>query len=757
MNAHSLAAYHEANHIPVPLTFPPIQTESRVKYIDFLARFIRQVFHYAPYFPNEEKQFMSAFSGEGNNLRVVKTGHQLSKEQASLFKAMKSLFAYHVIQKEQLEISSYLSFPLTRLKDLNEKTSNASSVACPLQNNVCLLPDDIWTLIFGYACTSWQDIGHLSLTCRSFYEIAASDRFLKLFFEKNPQAFDEIKHAPLSLKIMDSAQFNPSHLLPRQTSLSDQELLFLASHGENLETLALQGGGFTVRGLAHLLQKCPLLKTLEFHHLASSHFDDYLTVVALYAPQLEHLKIIDCPLTDHALIAFSICKHRLRSFECWDTSGEGALTDCGFSTFISESQHLEVVKLTGFPHVSQFPLLLLEAYTAEGTKKKSEAIKELTFAYCGLCDVGLFEAIVGSFPNLESLEIALSPANYSIDDSKVAFIAIAQACLNLRRVKLSDCTYLDSLTIEKFLSHRPTIEHLELYRSNPSTPSFFSAVAKLPSLKTFQFEPSRQSKSPFTWQPGTFKHLETLGLNLCQIEEHHLVDALKTTQPKLKHLRLFNCGQYTNQLLETLATHCPELVLLEIEQASPAKHSSMLNDAGIQALSTGCQKLETLNLKSPSPSWQFSDDSLAALSNCQRLAHLTLSHFKTSLSECSFNTINLFNKRCINITHLGFPFSDLMDESLIPLFTKNAHQLQSIDLKQVTGKIDLLKDLVLNSPNLQVLEIDHEHMRKKYIQKLKTLSQLTIIYTRQLSTKTSNPSLPSSPTLFSTWTKAARK
>lgn len=665
MNVHSLATYHETNHIPIPLKFPPIQGDLSVECINLLNRFSQLVFDYSSYFPKQKETFIHTFYEENNTVRFVKTGRQLSQTQTAVFKVIKSLFEHSMIQKECS----------------NQESNNTSTYLT-------------------------QNLSH--------------------------------------------------------TNPDDQELLSLANYGSNLENLTLHGGHFTAQGLAHLLQQCPSLTALEFYHNNSTNFDDYLIVVALYAPQLERLTIIDCQLTDHALLAFSICKHHLRSFECWDSSGQGALTDYGFSHFISQSELLEAVKLTGFPLVSQFPILLLEDYTS-GRKKKSEAIKELTFAYCGFCDVGLFEAIVASFCNLESLEIGLSPPNRSIDESTLTkqntFVAIAQACPRLRRVKLSDCCYLDSQTIERFLNHSKTIEQLELYRCTSDTSTLLSAITKCPLLKSFHIEPNTPSTIPFSFLLHASKQLETLSLNHCLIEEIHLVEALKTTQPKFKHLRLFNCGHFSNQLLETLGTHCSELTLLEIEQSSDAKHSSMylLNDTGVKALSTGCQKLETLNLKSSSPSWQFTDASLATLSNCQRLAHLTLSHFNVNLSESTSNTIDLFNRRCIHLTHLGFPFSHITDESITPLFTQHAKQLRSIDLKQVTGKIDLLKDLVIACPNLQVLEIDHAHMKKGYIQKLQNLSQLTVIYTKQLSSKTSNPSLSSSPTLFSAWKKAAFK
>ncbi|CAF24540.1 F-box-like domain-containing protein [Candidatus Protochlamydia amoebophila] len=691
----SISEYAQEIHLALPYNQPRIQELLETSYPEILAKFY-EIF---TRFPKKFSELTDLYEENNERVILIKKRQVLSVPEEKLYRALKKLVSISIRTTIPLgEISQPNLF--NSLKTIKDSESQNEG---ELKLNV--LPVEILEQIFSYEKT-WNKLGQIGLVCKIFHSIVTEPLFLRKFFNQYPHQFSTIRTNSLSRRLLDWTNYLPSSFFPRQNNLSDGDLQSLARHTVKLENLALNGGTYTPEGLANLLQQSPNLQTLEFYHHPSLSFDDYIAIICLYAPQIKNLKIIDCHISDLSLLELALSEIKLTHFECWDSSGKGSLTDYGLYPLMKKKSCLEKLSLTGFPLVTQESLFTLTSH-----------IKTLNFTNCGAVNHRLLDTIASRLTQLEELELGFLPcSNRSSDTQRMqqAFSNVAQNCQQLKKIKISDCFFLNDETIKETLNKWLKLQHLELYRSIPMTKTFLAQLKSLKNLKVFKFENPYHSPGEFSIEPHDFKCLETLKLTNCLIDEKELIAFLKAKSSSeassLKRLCLFNTGYISQQLLEALGDYCPKLKVVELEQDKLMAKHAIINDEGIQKLTKRCRFLKTLHIKSPNPSWNFTDQSLMYLSACSKLEQLTLSHLHSTSNNN--DNIRIFHLQCLHLNHLGIPFHQLEEPHLTNLLERYSEQLLSLDIqampnlrKKLKGKFSHLRSLTTDYQNLTIATI----------------------------------------------------
>jgi hypothetical protein len=674
-------------------------------FLDF-AQSILQTYYNAKISQESLKNRKATFSNQYliNNGEVFlkPLNKPLESHRAQIIKAIDSIFRHCFYQAVEARSKE----PIHDVGS-EQNIENTQEEVSP--HSLLILPNELLTSILNWSISNhWKSMESFALACKRFYQIAKDPQNLKILFNSNVQLFTSISASHIKSRLLSHTDFYPIQLDKPQVNLSDEDLKVLADHGTHLKTLSLQGGSFTPEGLAYLLQKCPQLRSLEFHQCQMSHFDDCMAVVSLYAPTLEHLKVVDCSMSDQALLALSMRPHQLRSFEYENSLSQGALTDYGFIAFFSSAHHLESIKLVGCPQMTQEPVMHYINGKDPSNHPHGNKLKKLNFSYCGAANQELFEEIATKCPHLEALELGFAASQCSTDKTakQVGLIHIAQGCPLLQTLKIAHCSYLESSVIEQMLTHCPNLKHLELYQSNPLTPNFFKNLACCPHLRSFKFKPripAILTQQHLAALKSGCPELEQLALTNCQMLEGDLVNYLKNLH--LTALQLRTCGMFGRPLLTALSQSCPQLEVLEIDTAQATRHPQPFDDQSIEQLAQKCPSLTTFSLNSSlsghiSP-WQLSARTLHHLAlHCSQLTDLSISHLnllpnKEMTRDSIKEILASFTKRCLHIAHLGLPQSQATEEQIASLVFPYQHQLLSLNLEHSSKfKADFYQKLI---------------------------------------------------------------
>jgi hypothetical protein len=717
----NLGATQSASSLIYPLS--PLSTSpGQSIYSPLYMRALSQFYNFfqqikRDYSPQQEKEddrlenyrkFQEKIIISPDKIIILPTQQEIPKDskQAILLRTIDTLFRHHFDEKSQLSESQALtSRPLRDSQSATNKVYHHQLKILPpqspthlndSQSKILSLPIELRVLIFNHIIDDWQSLGKLGMTCKNFYHIIQDPNCLKKLFELSADLFPSILNPYLCRSLLTFTGFHPLRFGQLQMDLKNEDLAIIARQGTHLESLSLLGNQFTPQGLADLLKHCPRLRSLEFYQCCNSNFDDYMTVVALFANQLEHLKISDCQISDQSLLTLSICAPHLYSFEYENNFSTSTISDYSLIPFFSRMSQLESIKLTGCPKVTQASLISYTDYpiaSSDPAKTKGNQLRHLKFSHCGVTDTQLLDSLAKHCPNLESLELGFEKAQCmdNLDYKQASLLKIASECSNLRCLKISNCNYLSSDNLKIMLSHCHNLTQLELRGSFLKNFCFedLSACNKLQHLHLYSIEPVDFSRHHLT-SLKKCPQLETLALINCQLDENNLLSYLRKVN--LKRLQLINCGTFGSPLLMTLAQSSPSLESLEIEM-SEQPHPQPFDDTSIKKLAQNCPSLNMLTLKSSSytpktNNWQFSALSLQHLAHyCTHLNQLTISHLNLLPSTQSHlsvekieKIIDLFTKRCLNITHLGLPAIQATNKQVLSLILPYKYQLSGLYL-----------------------------------------------------------------------------
>lgn len=673
-------------------TYPPLYAGALNQFYIYFDQMVKD------FFPKQAQEtdrvahyskFQGRFCIDTDQITILPANQKIPEhfKQARLIRTIGDLFCLSFDPNLQPSESQVAELKSPKNSQPEKKVSDTQR-----QSGILSLPQELLLLIFNHSISNWRSLSRLALTCKKFYHIVENPHDLKQLFELSSSIFPSILNRDLSRHLLTFTNFHPVYF--GQANLEDKDLEILASQSTELESLSLLRGRFTPQGFAHLLKCCPRLQSLEFHQFDNDNFDDYMTTVALFADHLEHLKISNCAMSDRSLLALGICAPRLRSFEYENHSCQGLISDYGLLPFFSRMSHLEVIKLTGCPKVTQASLISYIDHSinpAENLLKGTE-LKHLKFSYCGVIDTALFNSISQHCPDLESLELefeSLQCINQRVD-KRNALIQVASACSNLRSLKLSGCTYLSSQNLRTMLNHCGNLLQLELSGSQFLKDSFFEGLSTceaLQHLKLHPSEPANISQQNLTLLKKYNPQLKTLALINCKLKEKHLLFYLQDAA--LKQLQLMNCGAFGSSFLTTLAQSCPSLENLEIEMSGES-HPHPFDDISIGHLAKNCPSLTMLTLKSDNSTkkadrpWQLSALSLQHLAHCLNLSHLNLSHLNLIPSDkrnvSAKEAIDLLTNRCLKISHLGLPNIQATKGQVLSLILPYKRQLSSLYL-----------------------------------------------------------------------------
>ncbi|WP_068471296.1 F-box-like domain-containing protein [Candidatus Protochlamydia phocaeensis] len=771
MSLISISHFAEYNHFSSPLKVYNPTSSITLEYVSSLLEFhglVQQTFE--DYFQREKpslaqwerfkNDYLIREEGSTTTIKVKSTNIEMrDKRQKQIILAVTSLYRHLLKQSavlNQTESPSFASLKEagTECKEeekapihyLNYLAPLDFSSSNPKPGPIQILPNEILDHIFSFVIKSWQDMGRISLTCKNFAYITLDPGCLKRYFQQSP-AFYQISRPDLSRRLLDYTHFHPTQLNPRQTDLSDKDLAIIANQGSQLSNLILQGGSFTVEGLKNLLQNCPELQTIEFHRCHLDHIDECISILGLYAPQLKHLRVIDCPMTDQSLLALAACKLQLLSFEYWNSLSQGTLTDYGLIPFFDSLPYLETVKLTGCLHATENALLaLIEKPIPPTLEKKGSRLKEVGFSYCGYAGQALLESLADNCLKLEKLTLGFAPSlcTTNLLQKKQGLVRIFQDCNQLSSISLSDCRYLDEEAF-KLLTLTPTassLKELELYRCIRLTPIFTQNLRNWTHLNTFKYQPFKPKDTVET--PPLLKatpllselahlNLQTLSLVDCPIlmdcpkKENSLNSYLEKKGSSLKHFELKGCGSFGASLLDKLGENCQNLENLEL-LISPS--TNPFDDKSLEKLVKGCPALRTLQLKSPSRNscGSFSHQALNILAKgSPQLCHLTLEGFLLAPSKAFNNqssestepkpeilgqeseihrSLKAFTRRCIHLTHLGLPKNQLNATDALLLLNAFSAEMRSLDIDQTSwSHQEKVIDAITQCKRLQNLQL----------------------------------------------------
>jgi hypothetical protein len=535
--------FSEQINFHIPLQFVNTENSNDAtdvnKLIDYQHFFKQTIKNYLPQWPENQhskiiKTFYEAYQVDRKK-GIIKSTQQslpISSKQAQLLLAIDAAFCYLFDKTHTWKSSSeQISPPLRTIQDNREKTPLSVLEA---------LPAELLMKIFVLSVSNWQSVGRISLCSKKCYRVTSNPAFLKTIFRSHAECLPSILSSRLHHSLLSYSDFHPSEHVAKDLSIED--LKIIADHGSNLKKLSLINCHFPPESFVYLLQHCPQLHTLEFNDCNTHHFDGYMSVVSLYGKGLKHLKVINCQMSDQSLLALSFAPLKLVSFEYENHLSQGLLSDFGLLPFLSSS-HLESLKLTGSPQVTQISLATYMNQKDERDQIKGDKLKQLSFSYCGVSGPLLFENIGKFCPNLEMLELGFTPSQCQSDlyQKQDCLINLSQHCSKVRSLKMTHCSYLSSRTIEKMLENFQNLEHLELCKSNPLTDSFFISLTKCEQLKSFKYRPLEPSA--LSW-----KHLEKLTYRC----------------PKLQHLALMDC-RISEQYLPVLIKNCK---MMQIELAT---------------------------------------------------------------------------------------------------------------------------------------------------------------------------------------------
>lgn len=538
--------------------------------------------------------FKNSFQIDKNQVIVLQNKQELPPLQAEVIRAVHAVYQYDQGNQEKLKTASCLlsqrdiiindigkHLSALRKEQRNPNGSSLKELPEPLISHILMFLDS-------------QSSLSLSETCHYFH---AANHLIK-------QAFQ-----------LESPQF---HVSDAHIKAYSSEACLL------VEKLCFHGGSFTPEALAELIVKCPRLKSIEFQHCLFPNFQDYIAAVVANAKSLEAFKATDCFMNDQALFELAAVRE-LRSFEYTHRQGKGALTDKGLMALFSMSQCLEVIKITGCPHVTSTPLCHLVERKIDSTVKElpdnlnqgcqktgekklepigmgfnGSQIKELSFSYCGATLALWFDSLKDACPNLESFEMSLNETQglESLKQKNESLRVFLEGMVKLNTLKLKDCTYLDLETLESGYILIEPLKHLELYRCVNLHSDFFEAL-HCPSLKTFKFEAlnkgTKLNKKDFETLYDRCPKLETLTLIDCHIPEAG-IQAYLAKKPALKHLELIRpAALQADMLLDLLAECCPHLESLTIELAESIKPK--VQDIQVKNFLIKCKFLRKLHLK----------------------------------------------------------------------------------------------------------------------------------------------------------------
>lgn len=565
------------------------------------------------------------------------------------------------------------------------------------------LPSDLWIEIFKRAITSPEDINNISQVSKLFYSLVNPS--LTKMLANNPSLI----HSPLTdPNLIDECikrgVFH-SELKQEQIKLTDEHLQAIPApiDASGLTALTLVGNEFTLEGFAGALRGCSNIREIEFKSHHEDHFDDYILLMSEFAPQIEKIKIVDCPfMTDRSLLALMRCK-KLKAFEYRGQQGEGQLTDYGLLPFLTFVE-LESIHLTGCPKVTQVPLI---TYIQNNPK----SLTALGFSYCGFTDDRLFHAI-SCCSRLNQMGLGM-PENQrdDLDGKKAKALSGIFTKCPLENVKIHDCGYLPFSSIQELIRERgPHLRRLDLQRftgaSSTPDPDIFAELRSCTELEFLSFLPEGSTgaatNKTITHLLAACAHLQTLEIAHKESSSSESIPTSSSEQfasgcHSLNNLTLHAAGERLEPaLLSTLRN-------LNLDHFTILLGPSVKQDIGQLAMELlpKWKKLTQFHLRSMTEESEILKIDPSMLQMIPNLSELTLDGL----------TINPDQELSFPISapmiHLGFPRSKMTDAHFIPLLTKTGRSLRSLDLEGcawVNSKV--LSDITHFCPNLEYINIE---------------------------------------------------
>lgn len=564
------------------------------------------------------------------------------------------------------------------------------------------LPEDVLSNICEFATNDWQSLGNLAMTCKAIGSSVLNSSFLRSLFKSTPSLFSSISHPSIDRKLLEYTAFYPTNLPLSQTNLTDEDLYLLAKQGSDLQSIPFFGCQFSPDAFADFLRACPRLTSLELSQFAVENFSKYLSMIALYAKQLEHIKIKDCPVDDESLfaLAFYPLEHLL-SFSCENSTANKDLTDYALLPFFMATPRLQSIQITGCPRITSIPLTVYieDKMESDFDKRRGMQLKEISFSGCGSVEPHFFVSLKNFCPNIEILDLGFSSKNEQKEvGQEEAGIGsemlgtLAENYQKLHTLKLVGFTGLSSRDVGILLNGSSFITTLEIENTDISLDDFFSVqLSHLPNLTHLKIKTNNRfiiTKQYLHSLKMNCPGLVSLTLTYCVLNERDVLAFLPGC--RLKTIQFIDCGSFGAPLLCAIAENLPELENLEIEIKQEAPHQKPFDDVSVGQFLVSCKNLKMLSLHgSPTQSaattisldpWKLTDITLKNLARYSKyIEHLSLSHLDLSTPSADAS-IKTFVKQRVNLIHLGFPSSIMREEQALALLSPYRNKLHGINL-----------------------------------------------------------------------------
>ena len=240
---------------------------------------------------------------------------------------------------------------------------------------------------------------------------------------------------------------------------------------------------------------------------------------------------------------------------------------------------------------------------------------------------------------------------------------LAKTAKKLVTLDLLGCMRISNKSVSKLAKHCTALVNLRLNDCNKLRDESIQAVLNNRSAELERLSLSRCSKLRHCFKKvADCPRLVSLSIYDCQnVEVEHLQALLKRC-PQLTQLKLSKYKNLSPQTVEVLATHCPKLTDLNLRSS----FQKIVDDTGMIKLIKNCSHLTRLNLRAFS---KLTEKTVAALArSATKLERLNLASSQTMcrkvdcLKELAANSPNL--------THLNLMWWDKLEDPVFCEFAR---------------------------------------------------------------------------------------
>lgn len=683
----SLSLFFKVSQQDIMIDTPELEVESPESYVQTILEFNQQV----------QNTYNACV---GHNVAIGKEQQEQRLNQYNQFYSRNFSQDRIEPQKQLLNgLFKIFSYPLKYLPSAAKKPKKYfTSSQMAMWKGASQLPPELWQHIFSFIpFDSTKEMCQVYTVCRTFFHIFKEPILLKNLLKR----YNSCRDSKLFYTILNRSDSSCIQKLTiPQIGLTDARVNILADQRELLENIIIQGGSFKIESFIRLLQSCPNLQTIEFNGMNNPDIDDYFAALAIFAPQIKHIKLVNCcSLSDESLLVIGGClAQNLQSFEYTNNFRISFLTDYGFVPFLSRCKNLRSLKITGCPQVSQIaPKVFID--------QKTQTLQELVFTNNRPVDRALFSSLVTHCPNLTHLELQnFSSFGEDFEDQN-ALKMVLGSCEKLKSIKFHQESGINQNFLLPLIKRNPLqIKHIDLDQCGIFKLEFFNALAECRNLKSFKF----------TWTEGVnslsidvlkflknHNQLEVLCLanndNFSLTSLHQFIE----NQKSLKQLQITQCKNINSEILITLAQYSPYLNVVVMDLMN---NQGPRIDSEASQFIQNCSDLKFLSLKFPlATTPQLSEKIIIDLAQHGRhLEALMLSHLIIIDEDPKY--WKMLYENCPNLTYFGFPNSSMTEAFAVKFLEQFGQQILFLDLQNcewvTPAFIEKIKELC---PYLQTL------------------------------------------------------